>query len=507
MRWLSAFGLSACLIAGPAQAQGLDSVDHFVILVEENNSFDKLYGRWEGVDGVPVVAEQTDQDGNPLTCLLQTVPVLSVPPLTRVCGGMDPAGRPYTSHFPVKPFLLDGYDISAAAIRHGFYQERYQVNGGRMDRFVVGNDQSAGLTLGMWDTRRLPLYRYLHGPDAPNYVIADRFFHAAYGGSFLNHQWLIAGRTPTWRNPPPSLRAVVDGNGMPGTYPQYPLYRSASTKALRDGQVTARCDGSAVPCGDFVVNTSQPAIQPFAPGTTHRVPPLTGPTIGSRLTQAGVTWAWFAQGWSDAAGLRAAPGWTNGKRRCTSPRAYPNARYPYCASVDFQFHHQPFVYYKAFDPATARGRANRRAHLKDVVVFDRAVARSRSSCRLPGVSFVKFMNPDNEHPGAGGPHRGSRATVRLIRSVVGSACADSTMIMVIYDENGGAWDHVAPPSGDQWGPGARTPALIVAPGLPQRFRVDSAVHDTTSVIATLRERFGLRALPTRPYADFSTVWR
>ena len=31
---------------------------------------------------------------------------------------------------------------------------------------------------------------------APHYVIADRFFQAAFGGSFLNHQWLIAARSP-----------------------------------------------------------------------------------------------------------------------------------------------------------------------------------------------------------------------------------------------------------------------------------------------------------------------
>jgi len=37
------------------------------------------------------------------------------------------------------------------------------------------------------------------------------------------------------------------------------------------------------------------------------------------------------------------------------------------------------------------------------------------------------------------------------------------MVIVTYDENGGFWDHVAPPKGDRWGPGTRIPAIIVSP--------------------------------------------
>ena len=39
----------------------------------------------------------------------------------------------------------------------------------------------------------------------------------------------------------------------------------------------------------------------------------------------------------------------------------------------------------------------------------------------------------------------------------------STAIIVTYDENGGFWDHVSPPVGDRWGPGARVPTIIISP--------------------------------------------
>ena len=46
--------------------------------------------------------------------------------------------------------------------------------------------------------RRQPIYTYLHGPEAPPYVIADNVFQGAFGGSFLNHQVLVAAQAPVF---------------------------------------------------------------------------------------------------------------------------------------------------------------------------------------------------------------------------------------------------------------------------------------------------------------------
>src|SRR6185312_8923325 len=96
---------------------------------------------------------------------------------------------------------------------HRFYQEQYQLNGGRQNRYVTGSD-SVGLTMGTYRTRDLPIYRFLHGDGHPHYAIGDAFFQSAFGGSFLNHQWLIAARTPDYPNMPASQRSVLDTNGM-----------------------------------------------------------------------------------------------------------------------------------------------------------------------------------------------------------------------------------------------------------------------------------------------------
>ena len=52
-----------------------------------------------------------------------------------------------------------------------------------MDKFVAWSD-AAGLVMGYYDATNMP-----EGQLAQQYVMADNFFHAAFGGSFLNHQF------------------------------------------------------------------------------------------------------------------------------------------------------------------------------------------------------------------------------------------------------------------------------------------------------------------------------
>jgi phospholipase C len=80
------------------------------------------------------------------------------------------------------------------------------------------------------------------------------------------------------------------------------------------------------------------------------------------------------------------------------------------------------------------------------------------------------------------------------------------MVIVTYDEFGGQWDHVSPPGlgsrgpHDQWGPSTRIPALVISPELRKDFVVDHTSHDTTSILATIEHRFGLKPLTTRDKA-------
>jgi acid phosphatase len=536
--------------AGPATASGragraaqkLAKVDHVVVIYQENHSFDNLYGGWEDVNGLasadPAHTIQVNQAGAPFACLKQNDPSLTSPPLSVTCS--DPANG-IDSHFANAPFGIDAFIPPAAAICpngtpggapggctrdlvHRYYQEQYQLDGGRQDRYVTGSD-AIGLTMGTYDTTQLPIYRYLHGRAHPDYAVADNFFQGAFGGSFLNHQWLVAGATPTFPGAlndgsANDLHAVVDANGMPASYP---LYTSPLGSAVKDPGLTASCSPPAgrpptpagVKCGDYAVNTIQPAFQPFAPGTAaaRRLPPQHAATIGDELIAAGVDWAWYAGGWSNANGDVDGPGWTNGHgpTTCSDPATIAGASFPDCANSLFQFHHQPFNYFAAYAPGTAA----RDQHLRDEEEFVAQAKSSTHTCNLKAVSFVKPIGAENEHPGYTNVTRGSGHLVDLLQAIDTSRCAKDTMVVVTYDEFGGSWDHVPPPGQgndggphDVWGPGSRVPALILAPHLRDGFVVDHTEHDTTSVLATIERRFGLPALGSRDAAvpDLSSVF-
>ena len=65
--------------------------------------------------------------------------------------------------------VLKGTGLPGGCTRdlvHRYYQERYQINGGRQNRYVTGSD-AVGLTMGHYDTRKLPIYEYLHARKHP----------------------------------------------------------------------------------------------------------------------------------------------------------------------------------------------------------------------------------------------------------------------------------------------------------------------------------------------------
>jgi acid phosphatase len=513
----------------------LARVKHLVVIYEENHSFDNLYGGWEGVNGranaTAAQKTQVDQNGKPYACLLQLdVNLAAVQPQS--CSDTNPAtGAAFTSAFTNAPFKIDDFikptdttcppNPNAAFsspngfkngtgspggctrdIVHEFYQEQFQLNGGAQNRYPTGSD-AAGLTQGYYDTAKLPVYQYLHTAGHPRYVILDNFFQAAFGGSYLNHQFLIAAQAPTYPNAPANLHSIIDSNGMPTAYP---LYKPTGTVAR--GPLTVVCPSPVAnrACGDFSVNTQQPSQQPFG-AFGAKLPLQTHATIGDRLSAAGVDWAWYAGGWSNAAGVVNGPGWTNGSGpTCSDPNVIPGSPYPFCPDGLFQFHHQPFNYFANYAPGTPG-----RAHLKDEAEFLSTLSSSSKTCGLPAVSFDKPIGEENEHPGYASTPNGESHLVALLKAIEGSACAKDTMVVVTYDEFGGQWDHVSPPGQaggpagphDLFGPGTRIPALVLAPGLTSSFAVDHTEYDTTAILKTIETRWKVQPLTARDGAEHS----
>ena len=153
-----------------------------IVIYQENWSFDSLYGDFPGANGLDNAGDTVKQVV-PFTVLPQPIDTSLSPP------GPDPR---FPADLPVLPFDASLYvpvDQKTGDLVHRFYQEQYQIDGGKMDKFVAWSD-AAGLTMSYYNATDLP-----EGNLAQQYIMADNFFQASFGGSFLNHFWLICACT------------------------------------------------------------------------------------------------------------------------------------------------------------------------------------------------------------------------------------------------------------------------------------------------------------------------
>jgi len=465
---------------------GLNRIQTIVVIYAENRSFDNLYGGFPEANGLQNVsassAAQRDRNGQVLK---------ELPP---VWGGLTAKGltpvvtQVQTEHLPNAPFRIDdpsGFntqlDVTTHDLWHRFYQNQMQIDGGRNDKFVAFAD-AGGLVMGHYDGSGLPLYKI-----AQHYTLADNFFMGAFGGSFLNHFWLVCACTPLYphadKSPAkPSISAVE-----PDSVTLTPA--ASSPPSAMDGVPKFLSDGNVTP--DFyAVNTMQPPYQPSAnkpapgadPATANPDAPTTLPpqhmqTIADQLGKRGIGWAWYAGAWQLAL-----------DRKGGTPM--PN----------FQFHHQPLNYFAEFAPGTTA----RKKHLRDGGLNGVEFIRAIDAGALPPVTFYKPQGNLNEHAGYTDVESGDRHIADVIGHLQKSPQWAHMVVIITYDENGGFWDHVAPPKGDRWGPGTRVPTIIVSPFAKKGF-VDHTQYDTTSILRLIEHRFGLPPLPGVAARDAALV--
>jgi acid phosphatase len=484
-----------------------------VVIYAENRAFDDLYGNFPGAEGLgdvvdgegrplPKYAPQRDRDGSLLPVLPPTWSGVTASGYTPVVTQGQSAGLPNAPFSIEHAFSAQsGVTLTTAAVTrdlwHRFFEHQMQIDGGRNDGYAAWSD-AGGLAMGHFDYSGSALYAL-----ARQFVLADHFFQGAFGGSFLNHQYLICACAPEYPGADsaaarPSI-AVLEKDAAGHYLPRLKTAPASPASAL-NGPPTFAKSGNLTPAGYFgddnfyAVNTMQPPYQPSgnppAPDDSGHLyadranattlPPQTAPTIGDRLGAKNVRWIWYAGAWDAALkDGREPPG--NVRRVIYAPQTP-------AGSPDFQPHHQPFNYYAMFDPAVKA--AQRAEHLKDYADLVADIAAGR----LPPVAFYKPQGNLNQHPGYADIADGDRHIADVIAKLRAGPQWKNMVIVVTYDEFGGAWDHVAPPRGDLLGPGARIPALIISP-FAKRSIVDHTPYDTASILRLLIRRFDLEQLP------------
>ncbi|NMM09575.1 MAG: acid phosphatase [Polaromonas sp.] len=462
----------------------LDHVSNVVVIYAENRAFDSLYGKFPGANGIDNALssnryKQIDLDGS----------VLSVLPPT--WGGMTSAGvtpvvaQADTANLPNAPFNLDGpkfnlsLNVKTRDLDHSFFFNQMQINGGKNDRFAVASD-AGGLVMGNYDGSSLLMWK-----KARDYTIADNYFMGAFGGSFLNHFWLICACTPVYPNADtsPAKAKIANPGGTDGVSLLLDPSKGISSVLNSNGRPPYLGNGAITPMNGrfdkfYAVNTMQPAYQPSGnapaaggdpaladPNAASTLPPQDMTTVGDLLSKKSISWAWYAGAWTDAQKDR-----TN---------IYNNT------IPNFQPHHQPFNFFRQFAPGT-QARAD---HLKDGTDFLAAIQNGN----LPQVTFYKPQGDVNEHPGYADVAKGDQHISDIIEKLKASPQWKNMVVVVTYDENGGLWDHVAPPKGDRFGPATRVPAIIISPYAKRGF-VDHSQYDTTSILRFITHRFSLPPL-------------
>ena len=412
-------------------------VKHIVVIFQENWSFDGLYGKF------------------PMACNLDSA---------KSFKQVDFLGKPLAGagfKNPLRPYRLDSFGVpptmKTADLIHRFHTERLQINEGKMDKFVCWSDQPE-LVMSYYDASVMP-----EGKIAKRFTLCDHFFHSAYGGSYLNHMWLVAAKTPQW--PKEVKAAPLNKFSSPLTLStrlcdnQHPYDGALDSNIDKLGRFTANSHDY------YPINTIYSEnLVPYwmQKNSKQLMPSLNDTTIADRLNEKHISWAWYAGGW-DKLGDTA-----------------------YCRQNEFQYHHQPFSYFK---------RTAQSNNLKDELAFFAALHTSKG---LPQVSFIKPIGKFNEHPSYASLSEGQQHVSDIIDSIEQSPYWQETLVIIAYDENGGRWDHVAPPINtlDSWGPGSRVPAIIVSPW-SMGGTIDKSTYETVSILKTIEVLFQLQPLGER----------
>jgi phospholipase C len=155
---LAAVAAPAAQAATPEETETTTPIKHFIVLMQENHSYDNYFGTYPKGDGIPADV-----------CMPENL--------------KEPAKG------CVEPFRLGNSEIED--LNHSSRVARRQLNDGKMDGFVDALRRESGdikrTVMGHYDGKDIPYYWNI----ADNFVLFDRFFTSSKGGSVSNHMYWV----------------------------------------------------------------------------------------------------------------------------------------------------------------------------------------------------------------------------------------------------------------------------------------------------------------------------
>lgn len=380
----------------------LENIDHIVVLMLENRSFDHMLGYLSLERG------RTDVNG------------LSPEMSNSAAGTEYPIKHLTATHIPNPNWDPD----------HSSAATDLQIGDGRMDGFaesfartlasrgVTAPAPDPGMVMGYFDGSDLPVYDHL----AEQFVVCDRWHASVPGATWPNRLYAVAGSADGSRD---------DRHGPP-------LYHKKS----------------------FV----------------------------RHLEASGVTWRWYT--------------YDVGTLRC----------------ADDQY----LVGYRDRFAYVEKSKLPWDTALEEDLLVDEASASFVEDAQRGNLAQVTWIDPnfkdlDLAHTQSNDDHPpsdvqdGQELVLLVYNAIAAGPAWDRTLLLVVYDEHGGFFDHVAPPEAPDDDPsifgryGVRVPALVVSAWVPSR-TVSNTLFDHTSIIKTILTRFCPSELEREPQPERLIHW-
>jgi phospholipase C len=358
-------------------------IKHLVVIFQENESFDHYFGTYPNA-----------LNNNP------SEPTFTAKPGTPSVNGL---GKALLTANPneANPRRLSRGEALTCDMDHGYADEQKAFDKGLMDEFVkytsnhygecepsfVMNYYDGNTVTGLWNL-------------AQHFSLSDNSFDTQFGPSTVGALNLISGETHG------ASPANVSGAVENGT----------------------------------VIGDPDPAFDDCGKGGAE----MSGPNIGSKLSEREISWGWFQGGF--------APTSYNGEKAVCGAehRNIGNAKV-----LDYSPHHNPFEYYKStanphhraptseamigLNETTAPEKGAN--HEYDMSEFDEAVKHGN----LPAVSFLKAPEYQDGHPGYSDPLDEQAFIAEKLDELEHSSDWESTAVVIAYDDSDGWYDHVMPP--------------------------------------------------------------
>jgi len=442
---LATAGLAGCTSQQPASASrpttapsGISKIRHVVIIQQENRSFDSFFGTYPGADGIPA------KNGQFTVCVPD--------PRTKGCD------RPYHD-----PSLVNG------GAGHNLSDGIADIDGGKMDGFVKSAEQASTRgcsttppasvclpssppdVMGYHDAREIPNY----WTYAQDFVLQDHMFEPVDSWSLPAHLYLVSGwsahctstNPDSCTNDPEQAAAAAQGLSIKDLPPAFRSCMAAhGVTKLSSTSVT---DPKVIAAGEACLRYLTPAQLQLLLGNGGDEAAQLGLYSWTDLTyllhKAGVSWAYYVQ-----SGIQP---------DCDDN---PDQTAAGCAPVA-QGDKTPSIWnpLPSFTDVKENGQLG---DIKNLSAFYTAAEQDT----LPSVSWIAPTQANSDHPPAN-LATGQAYVTNLINTIMRGPDWDSTAIFLAWDDWGGFYDHVVPPTVDQNGYGLRVPALVISPYAKQGY--------------------------------------